>query len=190
MALGGMRRPTPGPTPDLAVTPRSSPGPPLVEPRLAGARVREVLVGLRPGRPAVRVEVERTAGMRVVHCYGHGGNGVMLSWGSAATAVALLDTPAVASDRGSAASVPSPVAAVTDPGRGAGKDSEQPIAEALRAKAGGTPGIGRLKGSSPYVPERGPSAAQRASLTTVQLVLAAIIAGLVVGILAAVLTLL
>ena len=79
---------------------------------------------------------------------------------------------------------------MTDPGRGAPKDSEQLIAEALRAKAGGTPGIGRPKGSSPFPADPIGAAPVRASLTTLQLVLAATIAGLVVGILAAVLTLL
>jgi D-amino-acid oxidase len=42
-------------------------------------------VGLRPVRPAVRVEREGD----VVHCYGHGGAGVTLSWGSADEVVAL-----------------------------------------------------------------------------------------------------
>jgi D-amino-acid oxidase len=36
-------------------------------------------VGLRPARPQVRVE--RVGD--VVHCYGHGGAGVTLSWGTA-----------------------------------------------------------------------------------------------------------
>jgi D-amino-acid oxidase len=61
-----------------------------VEPRLAGARVLEHRVGLRPGRPAVRLEAETVGGALVVHNYGHGGEGVMDSWGCAAEAVALL----------------------------------------------------------------------------------------------------
>jgi D-amino-acid oxidase len=61
-----------------------------VEPRLAGARVLEHRVGLRPSRPAVRLEAERVGGALVVHNYGHGGEGVMHSWGCAAEAVALL----------------------------------------------------------------------------------------------------
>jgi D-amino-acid oxidase len=36
-------------------------------------------VGLRPVRPAVRLEREG----RVIHCYGQGGAGVTLSWGCA-----------------------------------------------------------------------------------------------------------
>lgn len=58
----------------------------LLEPRLAGARVLRHRAGLRPGRPTVRLE--RTG--RVVHCYGHGGAGVTLSWGCAADVVDLV----------------------------------------------------------------------------------------------------
>lgn len=61
-----------------------------LEPQLAGARVLEHRVGLRPGRPAVRLEREDFAdGTRVVHCYGHGGAGVTLSWGCAEEVVRL-----------------------------------------------------------------------------------------------------
>ena len=54
-------------------------------PELAGARVVGHRVGLRPVRPQVRLEVEQPDGgsTRVVHCYGHGGAGVTLSWGCA-----------------------------------------------------------------------------------------------------------
>jgi D-amino-acid oxidase len=53
-------------------------------PDLAGARVIGHKVGLRPVRPVVRLEVEQPPGAaRVVHCYGHGGAGVTLSWGCA-----------------------------------------------------------------------------------------------------------
>lgn len=48
-------------------------------PEIAGARVLRHQVGLRPARPAVRLE--RVG--RIVHCYGHGGAGVTLSWGCA-----------------------------------------------------------------------------------------------------------
>ncbi len=57
-----------------------------VEPALAGARVLRHRVGLRPVRPAVRVE--RDGGL--VHCYGHGGAGVTLSWGCAEEVTALV----------------------------------------------------------------------------------------------------
>lgn len=52
-------------------------------PELRGARVLGTRVGLRPARPAVRVEEEDGPHGRVVHCYGHGGAGVTLSWGCA-----------------------------------------------------------------------------------------------------------
>jgi len=40
-------------------------------------------VGLRPARPAVRLDTEFTRHGPVVHCYGHGGAGVTLSYGCA-----------------------------------------------------------------------------------------------------------
>ena len=55
-------------------------------PELAGARVVAHRVGLRPVRPAVRLE----AVGQVVHCYGHGGAGVTLSWGCAAEVADLV----------------------------------------------------------------------------------------------------
>jgi len=61
-----------------------------VEPRLAEARVRGHQVGLRPARPAPRLEVEQIGEARCMHNYGHGGSGVTLSWGYAHAAVALL----------------------------------------------------------------------------------------------------
>lgn len=62
-----------------------------VEPRLADAEVLADLVGLRPGREAVRVEVEEYEGGRIIHNYGHGGSGVALSWGCAFEAVDLVE---------------------------------------------------------------------------------------------------
>ncbi len=60
-------------------------------PELRGARVLSQRVGLRPVRPTVRLElVERADGARVVHCYGHGGAGVTLSWGCADEVTALV----------------------------------------------------------------------------------------------------
>ena len=63
-----------------------------VEPRLRDARVVEHRVGLRPGRPSVRLEREEQDGVVVVHDYGHGGTGVLLSWGCARAAVTLITT--------------------------------------------------------------------------------------------------
>lgn len=56
-------------------------------PEVAGARVLRHRVGLRPARPEVRLE--RVGD--VVHCYGHGGAGVTLSWGCADEVVRLAD---------------------------------------------------------------------------------------------------
>ncbi len=64
-----------------------------LEPKLAAATVLEHRGGLRPVRPRVRLEVEdlKSAkdGLRCVHNYGHGGVGVLQSWGCAQQAVAL-----------------------------------------------------------------------------------------------------
>jgi D-amino-acid oxidase len=59
-------------------------------PALSGAAVRGHRVGLRPGRPAVRLDAERRHGRTVVHCYGHGGAGVTLSWGCADEVAGLV----------------------------------------------------------------------------------------------------
>ena len=71
-----------------------------LEPRLAGAEVLEHKVGLRPGRPEVRLEIEAGLpaasrlgmphGVPCVHNYGHGGSGVTLSWGCAEETVGLV----------------------------------------------------------------------------------------------------
>ena len=58
-----------------------------IEPRLAGARILRHKVGLRPGRPSVRLE--RVGD--VIHCYGHGGCGVTVSWGCADDVVGWVD---------------------------------------------------------------------------------------------------
>ncbi len=55
-------------------------------PSLARAEVVAHRVGLRPVRPEVRLE----AVGRTVHCYGHGGAGVTLSWGCADEVAGLV----------------------------------------------------------------------------------------------------
>jgi D-amino-acid oxidase len=55
-------------------------------PGIGGARVLRHCVGLRPVRPSVRLE--RVGD--VVHCYGHGGAGVTLSWGVAEEVAGLV----------------------------------------------------------------------------------------------------
>ncbi|GIF72491.1 NAD(P)/FAD-dependent oxidoreductase [Asanoa siamensis] len=76
-------------TPDDAVTARIVARARRIEPRLHDATVVEAVAGLRPERPAVRVEVEHRQGTRIVHNYGHGPTGVSLSWGCAREAAAL-----------------------------------------------------------------------------------------------------
>jgi D-amino-acid oxidase len=62
-----------------------------LEPRLREAAVLEHKVGLRPGRPAVRLESEQpAAGHLLIHNYGHGGAGVTLSWGCAEEVARLI----------------------------------------------------------------------------------------------------
>jgi D-amino-acid oxidase len=62
-----------------------------LEPRLAGAEVLEHKVGLRPGRPEIRLEREDVAGSPPrVHNYGHGGSGITLSWGCAEETLRLV----------------------------------------------------------------------------------------------------
>lgn len=61
-------------------------------PELTGARVVAHRVGLRPARPAVRLEAGLlTDGRRVVHDYGHGGAGVTLAYGCALDVLALVE---------------------------------------------------------------------------------------------------
>jgi D-amino-acid oxidase len=65
-------------------------------PELAGAPIVGEKVGLRPARHG-GPRLERTG--RIVHCYGHGGAGMTLSWGCAADILELirpmLDRPVV-----------------------------------------------------------------------------------------------
>jgi len=67
-------------------------------PALAGARLLDVRVGLRPARPVVRLELERPQASEtrapappVIHCYGHGGSGHTLAWGCADEVLALAE---------------------------------------------------------------------------------------------------
>lgn len=76
-------------TPDPGITERILARVRAVEPRLRDADVVGVRTGLRPDRPAVRVETERLGAGWCVHNYGHGGNGVSLSWGCAREVVEL-----------------------------------------------------------------------------------------------------
>jgi D-amino-acid oxidase len=63
-----------------------------IVPKLAEASIIEHIVGLRPGRPAVRLEESTTSvtSPRIIHNYGHGGAGITLSWGCARDVLRVL----------------------------------------------------------------------------------------------------
>ncbi|MEX1179150.1 MAG: FAD-dependent oxidoreductase [Nitriliruptor sp.] len=88
-------------TPDEAVTAAILERCTALAPALRDAEVLEVMVGLRPGRPSVRLERDPSAvpDAMVVHDYGHGGAGVTLAWGCAEEVVRLADAPAPAPPR-------------------------------------------------------------------------------------------
>ncbi|MFD6294796.1 FAD-dependent oxidoreductase [Streptomyces sp. NPDC060235] len=66
-----------------------------LRPEVAGARVLDHRVGLRPVRETVRLEREVLPdGRVVVHNYGHGGAGVTVAWGCAREAAGLVDAAA------------------------------------------------------------------------------------------------
>lgn len=55
-----------------------------IEPSLAKAEIIRVSVGLRPLRSHIRLEKSLDSnGSVIIHCYGHGGQGITLSWGCA-----------------------------------------------------------------------------------------------------------
>ena len=88
--LGGVRRPGRHLLmPDGQIAAETIDRAAVAIPELASAPVLGVEVGLRPGRPQVRLEAEQAAGMAVVHNYGHDGTGVFWSWGCAADVVTL-----------------------------------------------------------------------------------------------------
>ncbi|XP_076376289.1 D-aspartate oxidase isoform X2 [Megalopta genalis] len=64
-------------------------------PAFEGIELQKEWVGLRPGRPSVRLESEVLVSPRgkkyeVIHNYGHGGSGVTISWGCAMEVVEIL----------------------------------------------------------------------------------------------------
>jgi D-amino-acid oxidase len=61
-------------------------------PEVLAAPILRHRVGLRPTRPAVRLERETMpSGRPLIHCYGHGGAGVTLAQGCADDVAALVD---------------------------------------------------------------------------------------------------
>jgi len=85
-AVAGATGSQPDPAVEAAVLERVR----ALVPALREASVLSRAVGLRPGRPTVRLERLVVDGRPVVTCYGHGGAGVTLSWGCAADVVALV----------------------------------------------------------------------------------------------------
>jgi D-amino-acid oxidase len=77
---------TPDPAVEAAVLERAC----ALVPEMRGAVVLSRAVGLRPGRPTVRLDRTVVDGRPVICCYGHGGAGVTLSWGCAADVAALV----------------------------------------------------------------------------------------------------
>lgn len=61
----------------------------VFEPKVVNARVVAHKVGLRPGRPSIRLERDESGDVPVIHNYGHGGAGVTLGYGCAEDVVAL-----------------------------------------------------------------------------------------------------
>ncbi|MFI2280639.1 FAD-dependent oxidoreductase [Nocardia beijingensis] len=61
-------------------------------PGLAGSEILDTVVGLRPGRREVRVELDTAVlpGIPVVHNYGHGGSGITIGHGCAVESAALV----------------------------------------------------------------------------------------------------
>ena len=94
IVCGGIRVPdrwdgTPDPELSVRIVQRCR----AVQPRLHDAEVIETVTGLRPDRPTVRLEAQTLGSVRYVHNYGHGGNGVTLSWGCARQAAQLALAP-------------------------------------------------------------------------------------------------
>ena len=75
--------------PDMATAARIIERCEILELALRPVHVLEHKVGLRPGRPSVRLEPEFVGRSTVIHNYGHGGAGVTVAWGCAADVVRL-----------------------------------------------------------------------------------------------------
>jgi D-amino-acid oxidase len=85
-AVEGATGTEPDPDVELAVLRRAR----ALVPELAEAPVLSRAVGLRPGRPTVRLERLVHGGREIITCYGHGGAGVTLSWGCAGNVARLV----------------------------------------------------------------------------------------------------
>jgi len=88
--LGGVRRPGRNVLmPDQQIAAETIARAAVAIPELATAPVLGIEVGLRPGRPQVRLEAQQAGGLTVIHDYGHDGSGVFWSWGCAAEVAGL-----------------------------------------------------------------------------------------------------
>ena len=85
-AVEGATGTEPDPAVEAAILERAC----ALVPALRGAPVLSRAVGLRPGRPTVRLDRTEVAGRPLIACYGHGGAGVTLSWGCAAEVAGLV----------------------------------------------------------------------------------------------------
>jgi D-amino-acid oxidase len=88
-AVEGATGTDPDPAVEAAVLARAR----ALVPELRDAAVVSRAVGLRPGRPTVRLDRSLVDGRPVIACYGHGGSGVTLSWGCALDVVSLAARP-------------------------------------------------------------------------------------------------
>lgn len=90
---------------DWSTTPRDVDAAQILEralelvPALRSASVLSHRVGLRPSRPTVRLETVHGPEGTVVHCYGHGGSGVTVSWGCADEVLASVQQLATESQQ-------------------------------------------------------------------------------------------
>ena len=60
-----------------------------IEPAIKGLPILETTVGLRPGRPSIRLE---KASNGIIHHYGHGGSGFTVCWGCAEAVVRMVES--------------------------------------------------------------------------------------------------
>jgi len=61
-----------------------------VAPEIEGGEIIGTWVGLRPGRTALRIELDLSYEKPVIHNVGHGGSGLTIHWGTADDVVTIL----------------------------------------------------------------------------------------------------
>ena len=92
--LGGTSEPNNWSTePDPDVTSQILNNCQQIQPILKNVEIYRSVVGLRPGRDQIRLELEQSSpGCPIVHNYGHGGGGFTVAWGCAAEVCDLVST--------------------------------------------------------------------------------------------------